>query len=257
VSEGSPGVLKTYTNGILAGQRNHVLPVTNAFRFEIGGGGVFDIARNFFLGQIDEVAVFDRALTADQIGAQYFSTVAQAPIITRQPVGTNLFAGGTIRLSVGVVGSPPLIYQWFNFTDLVPGQTNATLIIPNATTTDSGSYSVTITNLFGTATSDFVDVTVMPAVPPQITQDPVSVTRYAGARATFTVAATGGGTLRFQWQTNDVNVPNQTNTTFTINNVQAANAGNYRVVVTNEFGSATSTTARSGLRSTCAPTSSR
>jgi len=242
VSEGSPGVLKTYTNGILAGQRNHVLPVTNAFRFEIGGGGVFDIARNFFNGQIDEVAVFDRALTAEQIAAQYFSTVEQAPIITRQPVGTNLFAGETIRLSVGAVGSPPLSYQWFNLSGPVVGQTNATLVITNAPAQNE-TYSVVITNLFGTVTSDLVDVNVMPAVPPQITQEPASVTRYAGSRVTFTVAATGGGTLRFQWQTNGVNVPNQTNTTFTITNVQSANAGDYRVVVTNEFGSATSATA--------------
>ena len=39
-----------------------------------GGGGVFDALAangNWFKGQIDEVAVFDKALTADQIAAQY------------------------------------------------------------------------------------------------------------------------------------------------------------------------------------------
>jgi len=40
--------------------RSHVLPANNTFGFNIGGGGVFDGTGNFFNGQIDEVAIFDR-----------------------------------------------------------------------------------------------------------------------------------------------------------------------------------------------------
>ncbi len=244
VSEGSPGVIKTYTNGILAGQRTHVLPVTNAFRFQIGGGGVFDIARNFFLGQIDELAVFDRALTAGQIGDQYFSTVAQAPIITSQPTGTtNIFEGQTLTLTVQATGSPRLLYQWFNFNTPVLNQTNATLVITNAATTDSGSYFVTITNAHGFVDSAILDVFVNPSQPPEITQQPASTTRLAGTTARFAVAATGSGSLRYQWQLGTTPIPNATNATLVITNVQAANAGDYLVVVTNAFGSATSATA--------------
>lgn len=243
VSEGSPGVIRMYTNGLLAGQRNHTLPTNNIFRFNIGGGGVFDASRNFFNGQIDEVAVFDRALTAEQIGAQYFSTVAQAPIITQQPQGTtNIFEGQTLTLTVRAVGSPPLRYQWFNFIAL-EGQTNATLVITNASTSDSGSYYVTISNDQGSVDSAIVEVFVNPSQPPQITQEPVSVTRFAGATATFTVAATGSGNLRYRWQFNTTDIPNATNATLVITNVQAANAGDYRAVVTNQFGTATSATA--------------
>jgi hypothetical protein len=244
VSEGSPGALKMYTNGILAGQRNHVLPTNNLMRFNIGGGGVFDIARNFFSGQIDEVAVFDRALNAGEIGAQFFSTVAQAPIILSQPTGTtNIFEGQTLRLTVSATGSPPLTYQWTYFGTAIPGQTNATLVITNAQTTDSGSYGVTISNGQGSVDSSIVEVMVNPSQPPEITQEPVSITRFAGGTATFTVAATGSGNLRYQWQFNTANIPNATNTSLVITNVQAANAGDYRVVVTNAFGTATSATA--------------
>jgi hypothetical protein len=244
VSEGSPGVLKMYTNGILAGQRNHVLPVTNGFRFQIGGGGVFDIARNFFLGQIDEVAVFDRALNAAQIGDQYFSTVLQAPIILSQPTGTtNIFEGQTLTLTVQATGSPPLQYQWAYFGTAIPGQTNATLVITNAATTDSGSYAVTVSNAHGTVDSAVVEVLVNASQPPEITQDPVSITRLAGTTARFTVAATGSGNLRYQWQLGGTPIPNATNTTLVITNVQTANAGDYLVIVTNAFGIATSATA--------------
>jgi len=39
----------------------------DALRVQYGGGGVFDATGNFFNGQIDEVAVFDKALTSEQI----------------------------------------------------------------------------------------------------------------------------------------------------------------------------------------------
>src|SRR5437899_4202772 len=100
VSDGSPGTMKMYTNGFLAGSRAHSLPGNNAFAFNIGGGGVFDATGNFFNGQIDEVAIFDKALTADQIAKHYYSAVASAPVIVQQPQNTNLFEGGTIQLTV-------------------------------------------------------------------------------------------------------------------------------------------------------------
>ena len=244
VSEGSPGIIKFYTNGILAGQRNHVLPATNGFRFQIGGGGVFDIARNFFLGQIDEVAVFDRALNASQIGAQYFSTVLQAPIILTQPTGTtNIFEGQTLTLTVQATGSGPLQYEWRYFGTAIPGQTNATLVITNAATTDSGSYTVLVTNGQGSLESAVVEVVVNASQPPEITQDPVSLTRLAGTTARFTVVATGSGNLTYQWQRNGTAVPGATNATLVITNLQTANAGDYLVIVTNAFGFATSATA--------------
>ncbi|MHC4517975.1 MAG: LamG domain-containing protein, partial [Planctomycetota bacterium] len=40
---------------------------TAAFSFNIGGGGVWDGTGNFFDGQIDDVALFTRALTAEEI----------------------------------------------------------------------------------------------------------------------------------------------------------------------------------------------
>ncbi|HXI50851.1 MAG TPA: LamG domain-containing protein, partial [Candidatus Saccharimonadales bacterium] len=71
VSEGSPGTLSLYTNGSLALTRQHSLPANNSFAWNMGGGGVFDGTGNFFNGQIDEVAIFDKALTAAQVSAQY------------------------------------------------------------------------------------------------------------------------------------------------------------------------------------------
>ncbi len=49
--------------------------------------------------------------------------------------------------------------------------------------------------------------------------------------------------MSYQWFFADTNIPGATGNVFTINNVQATNAGNYFVIVTNLYGSATSSVA--------------
>ena len=97
VSTGSPGTMSLYTNGVLAGSRAHSLPADNTFKFNIGGGGVFDGANNWFDGQIDEVAVFDKALTDVQIAAQYhaaFVPVGYTFADCATPANTSLYGSG-------------------------------------------------------------------------------------------------------------------------------------------------------------------
>src|SRR5207244_5419021 len=92
VSDGSPGVLKMYTNGVFANQRNHTMPADNTFPFNIGGGGVFDAIGangNYFNGQIDEVAVFDKALSAEQIAAQYAAAFSGSALPNVVNIGAN------------------------------------------------------------------------------------------------------------------------------------------------------------------------
>jgi len=58
------------------------------------------------------------------------------------------------------------------------------------------------------------------------------------ARAVFRAAATGARPLSYQWQFNGTNMPGATNQLLVIEN--ALYAGNYRVVVSNTLGVATS-----------------
>ncbi len=237
VQDGSPGTMTMYTNGVPAGSRQSVLPATNAFGFNIGGGGVFDGAGNFFKGQIDEVAIFGKALPAEDISAQYYSTVpGVAPFLVRAPVGTNIFEGDTIYLSVGAAGSGPLQYQWtFDFNP-IPGATRSSLTITNASVDNSGEYWVDVSNGQGSFTTDLIRVNVAPAPKPIINTQPLSASRYVGASVTFRVDATGGSRLRYQWQRAGTDIPNATNATYTIANVQAADAGTYHVVLSNSGG---------------------
>ena len=78
---------------------------------------------------------------------------------------------------------------------------------------------------------------------PTITTHPSNQTITAGGNATFTVAATGDVPLSYQWKKDGVNIPGATSADLIFNPVQASDAGNYTVVVTNAVGNDTSNVA--------------
>ena len=80
--------------------------------------------------------------------------------------------------------------------------------------------------------------------PPVITNQPVNVTNVAGGGAAFAVVAGGTPPLDYQWLFDATNsLANETNTSLSITNIRAAQAGSYSVVITNAAGSVTSTPA--------------
>jgi endonuclease/exonuclease/phosphatase family metal-dependent hydrolase len=79
--------------------------------------------------------------------------------------------------------------------------------------------------------------------PPVIVTQPQSQTNAVGATITFSVGASGSGTLACQWQFNGTNIAGATANPFVLVNAQLTNNGNYSVIVTNLFGSVTSSNA--------------
>lgn len=89
-----------------------------------------------------------------------------APAITTQPVNLTAPAGGSATFSVTATGSPPLTYQWsFNGTPL-DGRTDASLALDNIQSGNAGSYAVTVSNAFGSTTSNTVTLGIESAPPP-------------------------------------------------------------------------------------------
>jgi len=85
---------------------------------------------------------------------------------------------------------------------------------------------------------------VVPMVPPEITTQPSNVTVTAGGSTAFTVEANGSPVLRYQWYFNtNVVLAGATNASYPVVNVQPHQAGSYLVVVTNDYGVATSAVA--------------
>ena len=73
---------------------------------------------------------------------------------------------------------------------------------------------------------------------------PQAQTVAAGARATLSVTATGGGSsLTYQWRKDGVNVSGANASSYNLPSAQASHAGSYTVVVSNTAGSVTSSAA--------------
>jgi hypothetical protein len=159
--------------------------------------------------------------------------------VLASPAGQTNVYGGTVTFSVTAGGSAPLAYQWY-CTNVISGATNASLVLNNLTATNAGNYFVIVTNLFGSATSAVAALTVITV--PAITQSPASQTNVYGLPVTLTANAIGAAPLAYQWYFTNA-ITGATNASLVISNVVATNAGNYFVIVTNPFGSATSAVA--------------
>jgi len=82
------------------------------------------------------------------------------PVITKQPLNqtASLFGDATFRAIA--TGDAPLSYQWrFNEIDL-PAETNAILTVTNVNRADAGNYTVVVTNLSGSVTSQNASLTI-------------------------------------------------------------------------------------------------
>ena len=104
---------------------------------------------------------------------------------------------------------------------------------------DAGTYTVGVTNDFGGTISAPAALNLYPAI---LTQ-PASQTVPAGSNVTFTVNAAGSLPLSYQWRFNGNTIVGNSASSLSKANVQPSDAGGYDVIVTNAFGSVTSTVA--------------
>ncbi|MFO1451546.1 MAG: immunoglobulin domain-containing protein [Opitutaceae bacterium] len=183
------------------------------------------------------------------------SPAPAAPVITTQPLSQSVTSGATVTFAVAATGTPAPTFQWRKDGAALPGATSPSLTLPAVQLGNAGTYEVTVSNLSGTVSSHPATLTVTPAPePPQITLQPRSQEVLAGTSVTFTVTATGTPTLRYQWRQNGVSIPGATSASLQLASVQATEAGNYTVVVTNDQGSITSAPALLSIsQSTIAP----
>ncbi len=166
------------------------------------------------------------------------------PSITTQPQDQSIFAGQNATFNVAASGSS-LNYQWyFNSSTAIPNATNSSLTISNAQTTDSGGYSVIVSNIIGSVPSETAELTVTVPTAPSIVAQPQGQTVLPGQSVTFNVSAGGTAPLGYQWyfDTNTL-IANATSASLTLTNVQAAQSGTYSVVVSNFVSTAASTNA--------------
>ena len=174
-----------------------------------------------------------------------FLPAPTAPAIILPPVGTAVTVGQPATPAVTATGTAPLTFQWFKNGTPIAGATNASYTTPATTSADNNaSYTVTVSNSLGSATSSAAALTVDAAAGVAITAQPLSQTGYVGQTVQLSVAATGSPTLSYQWQRNGAPIAGAIGSTYSTPALTAGdNGAGFTVVVSNPVNSVTSAAA--------------
>jgi hypothetical protein len=200
--------------------------------------------------------------TGNDLELQGVVTSAGVPphITGISPMNVTANAGTTVAFTVSATGDPAS-YFWYKITgsttNLIPSATTATLTLPNVLGADSASYFVILTNASGADTSSVVSLTV--TGDPNIAVQPANTYGLLYGTAQFAVSA-AGTSPGSQWYFADASgniiapvnngpqssgsvISGANTSTLTIAGLQPSNPTNFVVVVTNIYGSVTSSVA--------------
>jgi alpha-tubulin suppressor-like RCC1 family protein len=163
------------------------------------------------------------------------------PIILTPPTNQLALVTSNAEFSVSVTGSMPLACQWQLDGANIPAATNFTLLLTNVQLSQSaGSYTVLVSNQFGSAAVSNVILTVVPFL---ITEQPQDLATNNGFTATLDVSVIGPPPLSYQWQFDGSNIAGATTSALILTNAVVSQSGSYDVIVSNAWGVQTSSNA--------------
>jgi hypothetical protein len=139
VSAGSGAKPETYTFAAVTGSK---------VRYSFDNSSMNILGTPIIHGWLYEMEVFN-------------DNSCEAISISSKPQPQTIKEGGPIMFSVGATGTAPITYQWrFNGAP-EPGANSATFSLPNARMTNSGIYSVVLSNCAGTVVGGEANLVVM------------------------------------------------------------------------------------------------
>jgi hypothetical protein len=177
VLNGTNGTMNLYTNGILAAvalapssllTNNHEVSIGNRQPANNSYG-------NAFTGNLDEVRIYNRALTSADVNALYQQGTTYPVIATSTPAASmppvtasnvySMFIEATNPIfSITATGSPTLSYQWYSNGVPISGATGTSLTLSNLTAGWLTNYCVAANSLGAATNTWWLDV-VIPTAP--------------------------------------------------------------------------------------------
>jgi hypothetical protein len=197
---------------------------------------------------------------ASQNGAHYYCTATNSigsvesldavltvdipPAIDAQPGDSSVVLGQPVSFTVAARGTVPLQYAWRRTGDAATvWGTGPTLSLDATTAAQDGyTFACTITNPYGNVVSRAAKLTLK--FPPKITRQPGNLIVTSGQKATFTIGATGTGTLAYAWTRLGDTAVVSTDSSLVLGPLALADSEVYVCKVSNLYGSATSQPAK-------------
>jgi hypothetical protein len=253
VDEVSSKTVTFYINGASVGSASltsgiGVLASTNLMGIGSRTSSATTNYNDQFLGNINDVAVYNYALSASQVASQYAQS-GEPPYFPQPPTNSvTINAGGTLVIPATALGTPSITNWWSDVSggsNLVTAVTNGIFMntgltvsnVPGAWNNDQLELSVS--NAFG-GTNVFVALTVLTNAPVITANLPPQVLLVSGGSYTYSIGAAGAGPFGYQWYNVTTPVAGQTNATYTVTAGSPGSSTTYYVVVTNVFGAVTS-----------------
>ena len=204
---------------LLVGENDPTLTVTD-ITFEDAGGYYVEILN----GCGTNVSA---TVTLEVVGGN--------PVVMTQPLGDAICAGEDLTLSVEAIPPAGLSYQWRQDGVDIDGATDSSYSISFAALADAGVYDVVVSNPCGPTPSNLAEVVVVDEWP-NITTQPVGDVICESQSVTFSVVGAGPEPLSYQWYQGGAEIVGATDPQYTINDATVADAGDYRVLVSNPCG---------------------
>lgn len=155
-----------YLNGQLVGQWPSYPMAGNVDYLRVGQGSDF----GGFSGALDDVVVYGRELSSNDVARLFTNGISVVtiipPEIVLQPQSRTNLLGSTVNFTLNARGMPPLQYQWrkggVNLSNggNIFGVTSTSLTLTNVQLTDGGSYTVVVSNNYGSVTSQVAMLSV-------------------------------------------------------------------------------------------------
>ncbi len=272
--DGKPDIVAVNTDGTLSVLQNIIQspsaitvnsfasPVTlsipsggvDAAIVDIDGDGRPDLAVTTYLPQT--FSVFQNLNTGGDLTTNSFGPRIDYSLDGR---GHTIAAG-----DLSGDGKPDLVFdaELNSFIGIFDNQstpgilTNSSLVGPVELATGWNAWGVSVGDLDGDGRPDIIfansydntisiyqNQTPFGISPPYITIQPGSQTVVEGTNVTLCVTVGGTAPLGYQWKFNNANIPAATNAMLRLTDIHPYQAGNYSVVVTNVYGSVTSSNA--------------
>ena len=214
--------LKIYTNGNLDNYSNGTINI-DASSEPLYFGKEFTTAPDnwyrWFKGKLDDIAIYNRALTQQEITALYTGTPpCTNPTATITPQGATTFCqGGFVNLNAAT--GTNYTFQWYNNGQVIAGATSSTY-----QATSTGNFTVKISDGACNTTSSPVSVLVN-QIPSNLVNASGNTTFCAGGNVTLYALGTG----TYLWSNGA-----------TTQSINVAQSGDYSVIVSNNGCTSTS-----------------